>query len=201
VDFTISEQHSDLTSAVAKIVAPFGGTYYGEHARNREPCDEVWSALGNAGFLGVNLPEQYGGGGAGLLELALVAEESAAQGVPLILLLVSPAICGEVIATYGSEAQKEEWLPSLSAGTAKMSFAITEPDAGSNTHDISTNAVRDGDDWVLNGSKYYISGVDEAAAILVVARTGSDSNGKPLMSLGDVPWRGGVSRTPCRSVV
>lgn len=187
MDFTISEEHADLTDAVGKIVARFGGDYYGEHARNREPCDEVWSALGDAGFIGVNLPEEYGGGGAGLLELALVVEESAAQGVPLILLLVSSAIAGEVIATFGSDEQKARWLPPLAAGTAKMSFAITEPDAGSNTHDITTNAVRDGDDWVLNGSKYYISGIDEATAVLVVARTGSDSDGRPLMSLFIVP--------------
>ncbi len=187
MDFTISEEHADLTDAVGKIVARFGGDYYGEHARNREPCDEVWSALGDAGFIGVNLPEEYGGGGAGLLELALVVEESAAQGVPLILLLVSSAIAGEVIATFGSDEQKARWLPPLAAGTAKMSFAITEPDAGSNTHDITTNAVSDGDDWVLNGSKYYISGIDEATAVLVVARTGSDSDGRPLMSLFIVP--------------
>jgi alkylation response protein AidB-like acyl-CoA dehydrogenase len=187
VDFSISAEHSDLTSAVAKITEPFGGAYYAEHARDREPCDEAWTALGDAGFVGVNLPEAYGGGGAGLLELAMVVEESAAQGVPLILLLVSSAICGEVLSAFGSDEQKERWLPPLAAGTTKMSFAITEPDAGSNTHEIATNAVRDGDDWVLNGSKYYISGVDEATAVLVVARTGRTSDGKPLLSLFIVP--------------
>jgi alkylation response protein AidB-like acyl-CoA dehydrogenase len=187
VDFSIPAEHSDLIRGVAQIVAPFGGSYYSEHALNREPCDEVWSALGNAGFIGVNLPEEYGGGGAGLLELALVTEESAAQGVPLLLLLVSSAICGEVLATYGSEQQKRRWLPSLADGTSKMSFAITEPDAGSNTHEIDTKAVREGGEWVLNGSKYYISGIDEADAVLVVARTGSDAEGKPLMSLFVVP--------------
>lgn len=187
MDFTISAEHSDLTNAVAKIVAPYGGAYYTEHARNREPCDEAWTALADAGFVGVNLPEAYGGGGAGLLELALVVEESAAQGVPLILLLVSSAICGEVIAAFGSDKQKECWLPPLAAGTTKMSFAITEPDAGSNTHDIATNAARDGDQWVLSGSKYYISGVDEASAVLVVARTGPGSGGHPELSLFIVP--------------
>jgi alkylation response protein AidB-like acyl-CoA dehydrogenase len=187
VDFSLPAEHSDLIDGVARIVAPFGGTYYSQHALDREPCDEVWTALGEAGFIGVNLPEEYGGGGAGLYELALVTEESAAQGVPLLLLLVSAAICGEVIATYGSEEQKQRWLPSLAAGTSKMAFAITEPDAGSNTHEIGTHAERDGDEWVLNGSKYYISGVDESDAVLIVARTGSDSAGKPLMSLFVVP--------------
>ncbi|MDF2444111.1 MAG: hypothetical protein JWR01_2314 [Subtercola sp.] len=187
MDFSVSAELADLTRGVASIVAPYGGAYYGAHARDREPCVEVWTALGDAGFIGVNIPEQYGGGGAGMLELALVTEESAAQGVPLLLLLVSSAICAEVISTFGSDAQKERWLPQLAAGRSKMSFAITEPDAGSNTHEISTNAVRDGDDWLLNGSKYYISGVDEAVAMLVVARTGRDAAGKPLMSLFVVP--------------
>jgi len=187
VDFSNSPEHDDLTAAVAKIVKPFGGSYYAQHARDREPCDEVWTALGDSGFIGVNLPEEYGGGGAGLLELALVVEESAAQGVPLILLLVSAAICGEVIATFGSDEQKSRWLPPLAAGAAKMSFGITEPDAGSNTHEISTHAERDGNDWILNGSKYYISGIDEADAVLVVARTGTDADGGPLMSLFIVP--------------
>ncbi|RFA10001.1 acyl-CoA dehydrogenase [Subtercola boreus] len=187
MDFSVSAELADLTRGVAKVLAPFGGAYYGEHARDREPCAEAWTALGDAGFIGVNIPEEYGGGGAGMLELALVTEESAAQGVPLLLLLVSSAICAEVISTFGSTAQKERWLPALADGRSKMSFAITEPDAGSNTHEISTNAVRDGDGWLLNGSKYYISGVDEADAILVVARTGRDAEGKPLMSLFVVP--------------
>ncbi|RFA13407.1 acyl-CoA dehydrogenase [Subtercola boreus] len=187
MDFSVSAELADLTRGVAAIVAPFGGSYYREHARDRKPCAEVWSALGDAGFIGVNIPEQYGGGGAGMLELALVTEESAAQGVPLLLLLVSAAICAEVISTFGTDGQKERWLPALADGTSRMSFAVTEPDAGSNTHKISTNAVQCGEGWLLNGSKYYISGVDEADAVLVVARTGRDAAGKPLMSLFVVP--------------
>jgi alkylation response protein AidB-like acyl-CoA dehydrogenase len=187
VDFSLSAEHADLKEAVAGIVKPFGGAYYAEHARNRQPCDEVWQALGEAGLVGVNIPEEFGGGGAGMLELALVCEESAAQGVPLLLMLVSAAISAEVITAFGTDDQRQAWLPGLAAGTSKMAFAITEPDAGSNTHLISTVARRDGDDWVLSGSKYYISGVDESDAILVVARTGRKEDGGPLMSLFIVP--------------
>jgi alkylation response protein AidB-like acyl-CoA dehydrogenase len=122
--------------------------------------------------------------GAGLVELAIVCEETAAQGCPLLLLLVSSAICGEVIATYGSPEQRADWLPRLANGQAKVVFAITEPDAGSNTHRLSTTAVRQGAGYLLNGQKYYISGVDEAEAILVVARTGTDEQtGKAARSL------------------
>jgi alkylation response protein AidB-like acyl-CoA dehydrogenase len=174
MDFTPNEDHAALRRAVAGICDGFGAHYYVERAEAHESTQELWSALGKHGYLGINIPEEYGGGGAGLAELTVVVEESAARGTPLLLLLVASAISGEVIATYGSDAQKQEYLPGLASGERKVVFAITEPDAGSNTHRISTTARRDGDDYVLRGEKYYISGVDEADAILVVARTSVD---------------------------
>jgi alkylation response protein AidB-like acyl-CoA dehydrogenase len=186
VDFAESEEHQALRAAVAEIARDFGPRYYAEHAAERLPCDELWSALGKAGFIGVNIPEAYGGGGGGLTELTIVCEEIAAAGTPLLLLLVSAAISAGMIAEFGTEEQRTRWLPGLADGTTKMVFAITEPDAGSNTLKLSTTAVRDGQDWVLTGTKYYISGVDEAEALLVVARTGQDERGAQL-SLFIVP--------------
>jgi alkylation response protein AidB-like acyl-CoA dehydrogenase len=180
VDFAESEEHQALRVAVRDIAAKFGPRYYAERAAARRPCAELWQALGDAGFIGVNIPEQYGGGGGGLTELALVCEELAAAGTPLLLLLVSAAISAGMIAEFGTEEQRQTWLPGLASGAAKVVFAITEPDAGSNTLRISTTATKDGDDWVLNGTKYYISGVDEAQALLVVARTGQDERGGRL---------------------
>jgi len=171
VDFAESAEHRDLRAAVASIASGFGPQYYAQHATEGTPCDELWTKLGEAGFIGVNIPAEYGGGGAGLTELALVCEELGAQGTPLLLLVVSAAISAEVITRFGSDEQRATWLPGLAAGTTKVVFAITEPDAGSNTHRLSTTATQDGDQWVLRGTKYYISGVDEADAILVVART------------------------------
>ena len=184
MDFTPNPDHEDLRKAVAQVCDDFGPRYYTERAEARESTAELWQALGKQGFIGINIPEEYGGGGAGLEELTVVCEESAARGTPLLLLLVASAICGEVIATFGSEEQKQEWLPRLADGTGKVVFAITEPDAGSNSHKLSTVATRDGDHWVLKGTKYYISGVDEADAILVVARTGVDeTTGRGKLSL------------------
>jgi len=197
VDFAESDEHRDLRAAVAAVTADFGGSYFVERARAGEPTQELWNALGKAGFVGVNIGEQYGGGGGGLVELALVCEESAAQGAPLLLLLVSSAISAEVIEEFGSDELKQRWLPGLADGSGKVVFAITEPDAGSNTHNLSTTAVRDGDHWVLNGTKHYISGVDEAEAIVVVARSGRDDAGNARLSLfvvdADAP---GLHRTP-----
>jgi len=186
VDFAESGEHRALRAAVAEIAKDFGPRYYAERAAERRPCEELWTALGKAGFIGVNIPEAYGGGGGGLTELALVCEEIAAAGTPLLLLLVSAAISAGMISEFGTEEQRQTWLPRLADGTAKMVFAITEPDAGSNTLRISTTAARDGEDWVLTGTKYYISGVDEAEALLVVARTGQDERGGQL-SLFIVP--------------
>ncbi len=193
VDFAETDEHRALRAAVAGLAAKFGPRYYAEHAAARRPCTELWRALGEAGFIGVNIPQEYGGGGGGLTELSLVCEEIAAAGTPLLLLLVSAAISAEMISEFGTGEQRGTWLPGLASGAVKVVFAITEPDAGSNTRRISTTARQEkgagevgGTDWFLNGTKYYISGVDEADALLVVARTGQDERGARL-SLFIVP--------------
>ncbi len=193
MDFVESDEHRDLRAAVGAIAAAFGPERYVERARAHEPLAELWSALGDAGFIGVNVGEAYGGGGGGLVELALVCEELAAQGTPILLLLVTAAISAEVIEEFGSEELRKEWLPGLASGQTKVVFAITEPDAGSNTHQISTHAERVGDEWVLSGTKYYISGVDEAEALLVVARTGEAGSMSLFLVPTDAP---GLVRTP-----
>ncbi|MCF1592309.1 acyl-CoA dehydrogenase family protein [Streptomyces muensis] len=188
MEFAENPDHRAIRETVAKIATPYGGAYYTEHADKHTPTDELWQILGRKGFIGINMPERFGGGGAGITELALVCEETAAQGAPLLLLLVSSAISGEVLSRYGSPEQQQTWLPGMATGERKVVFAITEPDAGSNTHQLSTHARRDGDGWVLRGTKYYISGVDEADALVVVARTGTEpATGKGLMSLFLVP--------------
>jgi alkylation response protein AidB-like acyl-CoA dehydrogenase len=171
VDFAESPEHRELRLAVGAVTGKYGPDYFAERAVAHEPTDELWKDLAQHGFIGINFPEEYGGGGAGMTELALVCEETAAHGCPLLLLLVSSAISGELLAKYGSEPQRREWLPPMATGETKVVFAITEPNAGSNSRQISTTAVRDGDDYLLNGTKYYISGIDEAGAMIVVTRT------------------------------
>ena len=130
---------------------------------------EVWDELGQAGLLGVHLPAEYGGGGAGLSELVIVTEELAAHGMPLLIAVISPAICGSILAAHASPDMKASWLPGLADGTRKMAFALTKPDAGSNSHNVSTTARRADAGWVITGGKYYISAVDECEALLLVA--------------------------------
>ena len=168
----ISPEQADLRDAVRKVASRYGHKYFVDCATSHSEPIELYEELGAAGFLGVHLPEEYGGGGAGLTELCAVIEEVAAAGCPLLMMVIAPAICGSIIAAHGSPELKREWLPGLAAGTRTMSFAITEPDAGSNTHALATTARRDGDDYVISGTKYWISGADQADAILLVTRDG-----------------------------
>jgi hypothetical protein len=182
VDFADTDEHRALRETVRAITSRFGAGYYVSRAEAGEPCAELWSALGDNGFLGINLPPEYDGGGAGLVELAVVCEETAAAGCPLLLLLVSAAISGEMISRFGTPEQCKRWLPRMAAGQTKVVFGITEPDAGSNSHKLSTTARRDGSDYLINGTKHYITGVDEAEAVLLVTRTGQrpDTGGAEL---------------------
>ncbi|MFE7562200.1 acyl-CoA dehydrogenase family protein [Kitasatospora sp. NPDC057500] len=176
-----------LRSAVAGLGARYGSAYYLARAREHRPADELWAEAGKAGYLGVNLPAEYGGGGGGIADLAIVLEELGTAGCPLLLLIVSPAICGTVIARYGTEEQKRHWLPGLADGSRRMAFGITEPDAGSNSHRISTVARRDGGDWLLTGRKVFVSGIDHCDAVLFVARTEDARTGRLKPALFVVP--------------
>ncbi|SDS73122.1 hypothetical protein SAMN04488570_2555 [Nocardioides scoriae] len=185
--FTESEERLALRREVAKLASTYGREYFTRCAREGEKTTDLWLAIGKAGFLGANISEAYGGGGGGIGDVAAVCEELAAQGCPLLMMVVSPAICGTVIERFGTEEQKQRWLPGICDGTATMAFAITEPDAGTNTHNITTTGRRDGDEWVLNGRKVWISGVDEADHVLVVARVGDDRTGRVKPVLFVVP--------------
>jgi hypothetical protein len=187
LDFDEGDELRALRAAVADLGSRYGQSYFLEQARSGGSTEALWREAGKAGFLGVNLPEEYGGGGGGLVELSLVCEELGAAGCGLLMMVVSPAICGTVIARFGTETQKQRWLPGLADGSSIMAFAITEPDAGSNSHQITTAARRDGDDWVLTGRKTWISGVDLADAVLVVGRLADGPKGTLRPALFVVP--------------
>ncbi|MGW2030494.1 acyl-CoA dehydrogenase family protein [Streptomyces sp. NPDC001811] len=182
-----SEEHKALRAAVAALGKRYGRDYLTRTVAEGKPPTELWSEAGKLGYLGVNLPQEYGGGGAGIAELSIVLEELGAAGSPLLMLVVSPAICGTVIARFGTEEQKRAWLPGLAEGSRLMAFGITEPDAGSNSHRITTTARRDGADWLLTGRKVFISGVDMADAVLIVGRTEDARTGRLRPCLFIVP--------------
>jgi alkylation response protein AidB-like acyl-CoA dehydrogenase len=183
VDFDLTPQQADLRDAVAALGRRYGHKYFVAKAKAGEHTTELWSEAGKLGYLGVNVPEEYGGGGGGITELAIVCEELAAAGCPLLLLVVSPAIAATVIAKHGTPAQRSAHLPGFADGSLKVAFAITEPEAGSNAHRLATTARRDGDDWVISGRKCFISGVDDASYVLVVARVSAGDRLHPALFL------------------
>ncbi len=187
INFTEPEERVALREAVKKLASKYGREFVEKQAREGGKMTEMWLEMGRSGFLGVNIPEEYGGGGGGMADLAAVLEEASAAGAPLLMMVVSPAICGSIISRCGTQPQKEQWLPGIADGTLLMAFGITEADAGSNAHNITTTGTRDGDEWVLNGQKTFISGVDEAQSVLIVARTEDAKTGKLKPALFVVP--------------
>jgi alkylation response protein AidB-like acyl-CoA dehydrogenase len=167
-------EHALLREAVRAIASEYGHAYYVRESRNGGHAAELWNDLGRHGYVALNVPEQYGGGGCGITELAIVCEELAAAGTPSFLIIVSSAICAELLVRHGSDEQRQEWLPPMASGQATMAFAITEPDAGSNSHRIATIAARDRGVYRVRGQKVYTSAADSAQRIVVVTRTGTD---------------------------
>jgi alkylation response protein AidB-like acyl-CoA dehydrogenase len=199
----VTDEELALRETVGRIARSFGPDYYQRQVDEGGHAGELWDLLGEKGYLGVHLPEAYGGGGLGLRELAIVVEETALAGVPMLAILFSPGVVGTILERSASEEQKQRWLPSVASGGARLSFAITEPDAGSNAHRISTTARREGERFILNGQKVFITGIESAQHVMVVAKTGADagtSRGRLSVLMVDT-GSPGLSFTKIRTVM
>lgn len=166
-----STQENLIRDFVRQVAKKYGRDYWLAKAREGAFTEELWGELAAGGYLGMMIPEEYGGGGLGLTEMAVLQEEMGHQGIPLLLLVVSNVMDALLIARYGSEEMKERYLPRLARGETRFCFALTEPTAGSNSFRTSTQARVDGDSYVLNGQKMFITGVDQSDYLLVVVRT------------------------------
>ena len=200
-----SDHHPLLRESVGKLVGSFGRRYFQDVVRQKAKPVELWNAMAKAGYLGVHISEQYGGGagnGSGLADYNVVVEEAAAQGCPMLSLVIG-SICAPIIEQHGSEDLKNLWLPGLANGSMRLAFAITEPNAGTNTHKVSTIAKRDGSGWKLSGTKYWTSAVDESDSIMVVARGDEvDEAGRASLSLFIVKANApGISMTPIETAL
>ncbi|MFD4358154.1 acyl-CoA dehydrogenase family protein [Nocardia sp. NPDC058518] len=194
---TPSEEELAIRDSVRRICAKYPEDHLRQSAERGESLQDVWSDLAEGGFVGLNLPEEWGGGGLGMSGLNAVAEETARAAKGSVMLVVSSAIAGSVLARHATTEQKQRWLRGIAAGTTKLAFAITEPDAGSNAHNLRTELRRDATGYVLNGQKTFISGVESADAILVVARL-RDANGQlaqPVLCVVDADAPGVLRQT------
>merc|ERR1711931_54134 len=140
-----------------------------------QPSKEIWKEMGAQGLLGVSTPAEVGGIGASFLEEAIVAEEMSYANCASPAMAVHSTICMPYLTHYGTVEQQEQYISRMTAGECVASVGMTEPDAGSDLQGIRTNAKRDGDDWIINGSKIYITNGWLTDCCIVVAKTKPDA--------------------------
>ncbi|MFH9760801.1 acyl-CoA dehydrogenase family protein [Streptomyces anulatus] len=172
MDLTLSEEQE----AVRKLAEDFVAREVAPHVVAWDRAENVDKSivrkLGDLGFLGLTVPEEYGGSGGDHLSYCLVTEElgrgdSSVRGI----VSVSLGLVAKTVASWGSEEQKRQWLPRLTAGEAIGCFGLTEPGTGSDAGNLATRAVRDGGDYVVNGTKMFITNGTWADVVLLFART------------------------------
>lgn len=186
IDFALSEFQQTLREAVGKICARFGDDYWLKHDREAAFPEEFRSAIAADGWLGICIPQAYGGSGLGITDAAIMMETLAASGAGLSgASAVHMNIFGlNPVVVYGTDEQKRRMLPPIAAGREKACFAVTEPDAGLQTTKLQTRAERRGDRYVLNGTKVWISTAQVADKMLILARTTpADAVRKPTEGL------------------
>ncbi len=181
MDFTLPDTAVAVREGVLRAMSGFDHAYWSRMEDEHRFPDEAWAALGEGGWLGLSVPEEYGGGGQGLLELAVANEALASTGATqgTFLYILTPGFGAMTITRHGTDEQKKEILPGLAAGDTQFCMALTEPDAGSNALAITTQARRDGDDFLINGQKIWISGVDRADWMVAITRTIPAADAKP----------------------
>ncbi len=172
-----TEEHEMFREQVRRFVEAEIEPKVPEWNRNGISDRESWRKMGAAGFLGPNAPAEYGGAGVDFLYDAIVMEELARVRAHGLMMGLHSDICMPYLATYGSEEQKKRYLPKAIAGELILAIAMTEPSTGSDLAAVRTNAKRDGDHYVINGSKIFISNGQLADLVIVVAKT--DPNAKP----------------------
>jgi acyl-CoA dehydrogenase len=185
MDFTLPESALAVRRGIGDICSRYDLDYWQRCESDKRWPEEVWAELGKGGWLGLAVPEKFGGGGQGLLELAVATETIAASGAAggsAFTYVLTPGFGALTLARHGTPEQQAELLPRLATGEMETCFALTEPDAGSNSLAITTSARRDGGDYVINGQKIWITGVQRATWMLLVTRTIPAAEAKPRTS-------------------
>ena len=171
--FTLSDEQQSIRANVQKLCAQFGDDYWLAKDKTAEFPHEFHRAFADGGWLGIAMPERYGGAGLGITEAALMMHTVAASGAAMSgASAIHMNIFGlNPVVVFGSEDQKQRWLPPLIAGREKACFAVTEPNTGLDTAHLQSKAVLTGDHYLLSGAKVWISTAQVAQKMLVLART------------------------------
>ena len=179
MDFSFSPDQLAIRDAIAKLCARFDAHYWLERDRHGGFPEDFYRAVAEAGWLGIAMPQAYGGAGLGITEAALMMQAvsesgagfSGASALHMNIFGLNPVV------VFGSNEQKQRWLPALIRGEQKACFAVTEPDAGLNTAKVATTARREGGRYVLRGRKIWISTAQVADKMLILARTAAAQAG------------------------
>jgi len=176
MDYELSDAHKLIRNTARRIAREKVAPRAAELDESGVYPEDIFQVFAEAGLLGLTIPEEYGGSGAGFLALALAVEEIAKHDNACSLILLLSALSTQPINLSGSEEQKREWLPKSASGAIKGAFCLTEPNTGSDAAALESRAARDGDDYVINGEKVYISGGNVADFVSFFAKTGDDGS-------------------------
>jgi len=184
------DEHDDFREMVRTFVRKEVEPYYGEWEEAGAPPRDIFRTLGSLGVLGMSIPEEFGGAGQSSYKYsAVLTEETMRAAVGLGTVRVHMDIVLPYLLHYCNDEQKQRWFPGLASGDLVLAIAMTEPATGSDLAGIATSAIRDGDEYVINGSKTFITGAINADLVLVVARTSkpTDDDRRAGLSLIVVP--------------
>jgi len=171
MDFNLNDVQSQIYDYGGKLAQTYDNRYWLEHARAHTFPKEMFKQIADDGFLGLMVPEEYGGAGLGMTEMSLFMEGTSNHGIPLLMMVVGPCMSMSHLASHGNDYHRKELLPAAVRGDIQFCFAITEPGAGSNSMKISTIAKPVGNRFSLSGEKTFITGADVSDYCIVVART------------------------------
>jgi len=173
MDFSLNDDQRAIQTAVQELCSAFNDDYWLEKDSKGGFPEDFYRAMAQAGWLGIAMPTQYGGAGLGILEAALMMEAVSGSGAGLSgASAIHMNVFGlHPVVVHGSDEQRQRWLPRIIAGEDKACFGVTEPNSGLNTLKLRTTAVRQGDKYVINGQKIWISTAQVATKILLLART------------------------------
>ncbi len=174
MNFELSSEQQQIVGTAKKVAEKHGPDYWYQKEENHEFPQEFFDTMNEVGFFGLGVPEQYGGSGAGLTDLIIAFEAMASGGgglAPVAACLLGPIFGCSAVLKLGSEEQKRKYLPGLISGKIRTCLGLTEPNAGSDTLNISTFARKEGDEYVISGQKVFISLYAEAQKMLLVTRT------------------------------
>ena len=178
MDFALTTEQKQIQKAVRDFVkGEFDKTQIAEMETNHQYPEKIWKKAADLGFIGIHFPEEYSGQGMGVMENILVAEALCAGDSTVGACLLLADFASEIILHFGSDAQKKTWLPKVAEGECLSCGAFTEPDHGSDITSLNTVAVKEGNEWVINGSKIFITnGGPLAGFYSVLCQTDPDAN-------------------------